>query len=188
MQERRRRTREALLKSARALVAAEGFDALRTENLAQAAGVSKGTVFSHFGDRDGLALALSRDSLDRAAEALDRPCPDPAALVERLRPTLSLLSGDAGLWTAMQRLFCGPDGAHPELAAWYAALGATLAVRIAEMQAAGAARRDAAPEVLAEGVLAFAVAGAQAQHAGFTPHDAARDATLAEQLRLWLSR
>ena len=186
MQERRRRTRETLLRTARALVAAEGFDALRTERLAREAGVSKGAVFAHFGDRDGLALALSAESLDRAGEALDRPCPDPAALVERLRPTLSLLSGDAGLWAAMQRQFCGPEGAHPELARWYAALGARLAARIAEMQAAGTARRDASPEALAEGALAFAATAAQSQHAGFVADDGERDAKLAEQLGLWL--
>lgn len=188
MQERRRRTRETLLKTARALVAAEGFEALRTERLAQEAGVSKGTVFAHFGDRDGLALAMSRDSLDRASEALDRPCPDVATLVERMRPTLSLLSGDAALWAAMQRLFCGPGGAHPDLAAWWGATAAKLAARIAEMQAAGAARTDARAEALADGVLAFAGTAAQNQHAGFIPHDAARDALLEEQLRLWLLR
>ena len=97
MQDRTRRTRQALLDAACAMVAEEGFEALRTEALAKRAGVSKGAVFAHFGDRDGLALALSHDNLMRAAEALDRDCADIAQLVERLRPTLSLLSGDGAL-------------------------------------------------------------------------------------------
>ncbi|MGG7567507.1 TetR/AcrR family transcriptional regulator [Rhodovulum sp. DZ06] len=191
MQDRRRRTREALLNEARKIVAEDGFDALRTEALAKAAGVAKGTVFAHFGDRDGLALAMTEDSLSRAAEALDRPLPGPGALVEALRPTMSLLTGDAGLWSAIQRVFCTPAPAGEEgcgpLLSWYVALGERIGAAIADMQAAGTARTDQPPALLADGVLAFALHLAQAQHAGLIPHDAARDARMAALLGAWLA-
>jgi TetR/AcrR family transcriptional regulator, mexJK operon transcriptional repressor len=46
--------REAILEAARALFVAQGFEATSMDAVAQSAGVSKLTVYSHFGDKDQL--------------------------------------------------------------------------------------------------------------------------------------
>lgn len=50
-----------LLGVARQLVAAEGTDALTLGRLAEAAGITKPTVYDHFGTRQGLLAALYRE-------------------------------------------------------------------------------------------------------------------------------
>jgi AcrR family transcriptional regulator len=50
-----------VLAAARRLFAERGVEAVTMEEVAQAAGVAKGTVFHRFGDRAGLALALLDD-------------------------------------------------------------------------------------------------------------------------------
>lgn len=50
--------RRQLLDAAEGLLASGGSDALRMDALAQAAGVTRPVVYAHFGDRDGLIVAL----------------------------------------------------------------------------------------------------------------------------------
>ena len=52
------RNRVAVLEAAERLVAAHGADAVTMDQIASAAGVGKGTLFRHFGDRCGLMRAL----------------------------------------------------------------------------------------------------------------------------------
>lgn len=52
------RNRQRVLESARRLFAERGVRAVTMTDVAEAAGVAKGTVFHRFGDRAGLALAL----------------------------------------------------------------------------------------------------------------------------------
>jgi TetR/AcrR family transcriptional regulator, mexJK operon transcriptional repressor len=49
--------RAALIEAAGQLFCEHGYDAISVEAVAQAAGVSKLTVYSHFGDKEGLFLA-----------------------------------------------------------------------------------------------------------------------------------
>ncbi|OAI94709.1 MULTISPECIES: TetR/AcrR family transcriptional regulator [Pseudomonas] len=62
---RKRLTREQrleqLLEVARQVIAEEGTDALSLGRLAEAAGITKPTVYDHFGTREGLLTALYRD-------------------------------------------------------------------------------------------------------------------------------
>ena len=52
------RNREKILSAAGELFARDGVEAVTMDAVARAAGVSKGTVFSRFGSRAGLAMAL----------------------------------------------------------------------------------------------------------------------------------
>ncbi|MBL1074195.1 TetR/AcrR family transcriptional regulator [Nocardia sp. 2] len=67
--------REQLLDTALAMVRAQGADALTLPTLAEAAGVSRPIVYSHFDTRPALLLALYRRLYERhraaTAEALD---------------------------------------------------------------------------------------------------------------------
>ncbi len=72
--ESRERTREQLLDTARVLFLRDGYHATSLEKVAEAAGFSKGAVYSNFRSKDELCLAVL-DALDRAelaavAEAL----------------------------------------------------------------------------------------------------------------------
>lgn len=61
---KRGRTRSDLLLAAARLVAERGYDATSVDDVASAAGYTKGAVYSHFGSKDGLFLAI-----------FDSPCP-----------------------------------------------------------------------------------------------------------------
>lgn len=60
-----------LLDVARSVIAAEGTDALTLGRLAEAAGITKPTVYDHFGTRSGLLAALYRDFDARQNRLLD---------------------------------------------------------------------------------------------------------------------
>jgi AcrR family transcriptional regulator len=61
------RNRALLLEAARRLIAERGADAVTMDDIAQAAGVGKGTVFRRFGSRAGLMLVLL-DEDERAVQ------------------------------------------------------------------------------------------------------------------------
>ena len=62
---RSRRTRRALLAAMRALLEEEGFESLTMEAVARRAGVTRRTVYLHFGSRTELVMAM----FDHIAEA-----------------------------------------------------------------------------------------------------------------------
>ena len=72
---RKRMTREQrhvqLLQVAWQLVGAEGTDALSLGRLAEAAGITKPTVYEHFGTRNGLLAALYQDFESRQSQIID---------------------------------------------------------------------------------------------------------------------
>ncbi|MEU4828998.1 TetR family transcriptional regulator [Actinomadura sp. NPDC023710] len=75
-------TRSAVLDAAAALFADQGFTATTIDDVAQAARVSKGTVYYHFTDKAHLFEAVFRDRQERLAEDVaaaamrhDRPWP-----------------------------------------------------------------------------------------------------------------
>jgi AcrR family transcriptional regulator len=74
--EPRRALREGLLDAAAALLTERGYRAVRMQDVADAVGVSRQTVYNEFGDKWGLAQALVlRDNdqyLDGVDEALNR--------------------------------------------------------------------------------------------------------------------
>ena len=61
------RRRELLLDAAEQLLAEGGSDALRMDALARAGGVTRPVVYDHFGDRDGLVVALLERHVERVA-------------------------------------------------------------------------------------------------------------------------
>jgi AcrR family transcriptional regulator len=58
---KKRRTREAIAAAARELFAARGFDAVTVEEVAEAADVSRKTVFNHFPAKEDLVFAAGAD-------------------------------------------------------------------------------------------------------------------------------
>ncbi|HYF24663.1 MAG TPA: TetR/AcrR family transcriptional regulator [Baekduia sp.] len=65
---RRARTRAAILDAAERLFVSEGYGGARIEAIAEAADVAVGSIYAHFGSKDGLWSALA----ERALEHFDR--------------------------------------------------------------------------------------------------------------------
>lgn len=68
---KRARTRERLLNAAERAFAVAGYRQVRMEDLAEAADVSIGSIYDHFGSKDGLYLALAERALDQFGGYLD---------------------------------------------------------------------------------------------------------------------
>ena len=76
--------RAAVLEAAQELFSELGFDGVSMDQIAQTAGVSNLTVYSHFGDKDGLLSAVVHAHCEREMPMeLFEPSPDVA-----LRPRL----------------------------------------------------------------------------------------------------
>jgi AcrR family transcriptional regulator len=65
-----RSNRERILKAAAKLIASRGLAAVTMEEIAERAGVAKGTLFHRFGNRAGLAVALVDESERRLQESV----------------------------------------------------------------------------------------------------------------------
>jgi len=72
MQRKRARTREHVLEVAERLYAESGQGDPRMEDLADAANVSIGLIYDHFGSKDGVGLALAERALDGLSDYLDQ--------------------------------------------------------------------------------------------------------------------
>ena len=70
--QQREATRAHLLAVGTELFAEKGVRATRATDLADAAGVSVGSLYAHFGDKDGLLEAVLRSSIDEVRAGLDR--------------------------------------------------------------------------------------------------------------------
>jgi TetR/AcrR family transcriptional regulator len=105
-------TRERLLARALKLFAARGYEAVGVQEIVEAAGVTKPSLYHHFGSKDGLLKALLEDSFQEFFDALG-----PALGYHRdLNATLVAVA-QAYLGFAQRR----PDFYRLQLALWYAA-------------------------------------------------------------------
>ncbi|WP_445185974.1 TetR family transcriptional regulator [Pseudonocardia sp. Cha107L01] len=80
---RRARTRERILDVAEELFGA-GYQAARMEELAEAADVSVGSIYVHFGNKAGLYLALAERAADQFAAYLDRAWQSDCTALEKV--------------------------------------------------------------------------------------------------------
>lgn len=69
-QRRSRETVAVILEAAARILASDGADALSTNHIAEVAGVSVGSLYQYFPDRDSLVAALVDDRLARDAAAI----------------------------------------------------------------------------------------------------------------------
>ncbi|MDP1818988.1 MAG: helix-turn-helix domain-containing protein [Acidimicrobiales bacterium] len=71
LEEQRRTARERILRAARVVLAERGLS-VRVEDVADAAGISRRTVFRHFESRDALLAAALRDSMRSYGDRIPR--------------------------------------------------------------------------------------------------------------------
>ncbi len=184
-QDRRLRTRAALLAAAREIAAAQGLGALRAEAVVARAGTAKGTFFAHFPDKDHLVAALVAERLAAlpVAAATDLP-----SVLAACRPLIALMVSEPEVVPVMAR-FSMPEGDGSGMGeAIHARIG-VMAGQIAAAQAAGGVRA-ADPGLLAEGMMAFlfhAAASALCGAAGGGDPEARAAAQVAQLAGLWLA-
>src|ERR1700754_310946 len=78
-QERAIQTRQELLRSARSIFARDGFEGAKLQDIAEAAGKTRGALYAHFKDKEDLFFALIAQDLVR----------DDAVFRKKLRPNSS---------------------------------------------------------------------------------------------------
>lgn len=171
-QQRSIATRARVLQAARDLSRKNGLESLTAEAVASQAGVAKGTVFSHFGDMDGLLSHVLLERLDalRSGTAQD-PAQDAlpkdpvAALMQRMMALIAVITDSP----AILRLFLDNIGVTKancaaEFVETLDALDADLAAFLEMWQRseslAPALRRDRLPAEMVDGLIAFMIHGA----------------------------
>lgn len=149
-------TRARLLDEARAVVADNGYEALRVEEVVSRAGVAKGTFFAHFRDKNALMEILIGAELDRLLSyisGLDAPGTT-GELIDRLGPVHTFMMSERYVFDLILHYSVAPS--ETEIGAITMAFDRYLRL-VAGWLSGGNFRRDIAPDLLAEGVQAFAV-------------------------------
>ncbi|TYC65318.1 TetR/AcrR family transcriptional regulator [Stappia sp. BW2] len=171
-QQRSIATRARVLAAARDLSQKHGLDLVTAEAVAQEAGVAKGTVFSHFGDMDGLLSYVLLDRLNalRASTATEGPqaeqMSDPVGLLlQRMMSLIAVITDSP----AILRLFLDNIGVtKPNCAAEFVETLDALDAELEEFltfwqQEPGLKpelRKDRSPKEMVDGLIAFMIHGA----------------------------
>ena len=112
--DRKARTRALLLQAAARVYARRGFDGATLDEVAAEAGFTKGAVYSHFGSKENLLLALSEEQrsaqlaeqlqlFDRERASWERPLAGSARWMETLREEPDRFRLFIELWVRAQR-------------------------------------------------------------------------------------
>ncbi|HEY0505506.1 MAG TPA: TetR/AcrR family transcriptional regulator [Lysobacter sp.] len=103
--------RAAILEAAKRMFTQHGFDGASMDQIATEAGVSKLTVYSHFGDKDALFLAAVESHCDLSLpSALFEPAPDTPLrqrLMEIARAFYAMVAAPEAI--AGHRMLCAPQ-------------------------------------------------------------------------------
>ena len=159
--ERRAQTTQRLLDAAAGVFAERGFHAATVDDIADAAGYTKGAVYANFAGKDALFLALLDRHLDDQIAQIDRmrAAPSDADLRAELRDASAeqlATGGSFGLLTLEFWLYAARDAtARDALAARYRRIRDRLAAVIAERDVASGATDSASAHELAAQVLAL---------------------------------
>jgi AcrR family transcriptional regulator len=159
-EERRARTIERLLDAAAEVFTEVGFHAATVDDVATAAGYTKGAVYGNFASKDSLFLALiDRHLADQLAQTDELVAPASAELRARIREASEKQQGADGSFGLLMLEFwqyaARDAGARAALAARYAQIRERLAGVIAQRDAATEVTAPRRPEDVATLVLAL---------------------------------
>lgn len=157
-QQRRLKTRAKLIEAARQIVVIQGYSGLRVEDVVDQAGVAKGTLFSHFKDKDGLlAVLIGAEVMTHLDQMEVQGQPNSiTGITERLAPLLSFVAKDRVIFDILLR-YSGSTGAEVDevVTAGFVRQITLFASWLAELQQTGQVRSDTSAELLSEGIQAF---------------------------------
>lgn len=83
--EKKQQTRLKVLKAAREMFAAQGYERATLRGIAQLAGVSVGSVFTTFESKEDVLLAIAAEGYDALAEAIEAQAAGPGSARARLK-------------------------------------------------------------------------------------------------------
>ena len=161
-QQRSIETKSKILKVARKQVASKGYEGLRTEEIVLEAGVAKGTLFAHFGDKDQLLLVLMGEELEQAIAILiallEKENFAVDDFLEACTPLLRLLSRERAIFNLFQ-FYVGvtSENVSEEIGEDCNELQDLYKSIVQLLQDRQIIRSDIAADILAEGCLAFLV-------------------------------
>lgn len=108
---------DAITRAASEMFLAEGFDRASLDQIAQRAGVSKQTIYSHFADKQALFLAICSELTEKLTIPLRQPpseTGDLRAILQRLgEDAMAMMLHPASL--DLHRLIVGAAARFPEL-------------------------------------------------------------------------
>ena len=184
MQKRTLETRARLVAVATALVAENGYGALRTDEVVKRAGVAKGTFFSHFKDKDALMDLLIGEGIDAHLDQLAKAPPPETVeeLVALQAPLLHFMTQERYVFDVILRL--SGAAAVAEIGAIATTFGRYLDLTVSWFEK-GTFRNDISAELQADGMQAF-VTQAMALHFCALHEDQSMEARLTVYLRAWL--
>jgi AcrR family transcriptional regulator len=163
--ERREQTRDELIAAADAAFIQGGFHATSLDQIAAAAGYTKGAVYSNFASKEDLFFAVYERRADAAeVQMKELLAGDPAAGLERLSGDTTGRRGRDDGWLAVFFEFWAHVIRHPELRGRFAAIHRRLQMPVADAlersaREAGAELPDAAlPLAVASGAMQIGLA------------------------------
>ena len=188
--DRGRRTRDTLVAAARTVFEERGYDGTRMSDVAAAAGVSHGTVYTWFATKDALLAAVIDSIAANLYSSLRSPDPsdaahrDPLARIDRANRTyLDTYRDNARLLAVVEQAAV----TQPEFAAVLADLRRTHVQRVAatirRMQSDADCRRDLDAQVAAAALCAMVEGFARHWFGRGETHD--EDVAVATLTALW---
>lgn len=171
-EERKAETRAGLLAAAADQFAHKGFHAVSAETVADAADRTTGALYSHFGNKEGLLIALLDDWKDANASAIVADVDDPtdldgliAAAWSRLTPTADGAGSD-WLLLEMELWLHGArdDAIGAELADRYRRIRAEFAIGLHEWALAAGHDLPAPADQISAAALSVLLGGALQHH------------------------
>ncbi len=156
VQKRTLKTRARLIEAAEGVVAQNGYEALRVEQVVQTAGVAKGTFFAHFRDKDALMEIMMGQRLNACldqAEATTRPT-TVSTIIAALEPVHGFMMSERYVFDLLIR-YSGATGIAEigPIATCFERYFRVVVMWLEDAQV----RKDVPAEMLAEGVQAFAI-------------------------------
>jgi AcrR family transcriptional regulator len=127
--EQRHHTREGVLSAADRLFVERGFHATTVDQIAQAAGYTKGAVYSNFAAKEDLFFAVYERRMERAVLELERTlaaAPDPADWIESVIADTSRRRGRDDRWLSTFFEFWAHVVRRPALRKRFATIHARL--------------------------------------------------------------
>jgi len=159
VQQRTLKTRAKLVDAARAIIDEVGFDGLRTEEVVKRAGVAKGTFFAHFPDKDALLDLLIGEALQSSLKDMaGQPAPGSVGEVaQRLSPMIALMTQSRTVFDVIFRH--SGAAAIDTIGPIAESFGQQIEVFSSWFDPGldHQFRHDISPELLAEGIQAFAL-------------------------------
>lgn len=154
IQKRTLQTRARMVVAAETLVAENGFEALRVEEVVLKAGVAKGTFFAHFKDKDALMVLMIGARIDAFLDDIEKlPAPQSVdEIVRALMPTMQFAASERYVFDIIIR-YSGASVVE-EIGPIMNAFGRQDQV-MSRWLAGGPFRKDVTPELLSDGVQAF---------------------------------